>query len=618
MDGPASTFANGPLAALAGAASGTAPQGRWLAPAAPLELAAALAAGTALSWALTGHVFGHNNNVFHLPILAGLAGEPGFAGDAFVQSLVRFSSGLWMLLAGSDAWWPAPLALPLLLAASKLLTLCGLLAVARALGLAGRGPSWLFVALMAATPLLQGTAYAGHGGLFIEHFSHSELANGLTLLMWWAGLRRRHGLALALDGGVFFLNAFMAAWNLLPWLWLLLGEARRDGPREQVGIGRAGRQGSEGAAARTVLRARALPLLGGLAVAALLAAPVLVRAWTSGLVDPAPAGFDARAFVRSYYPYHFLSSEMPLAQWLGLAVVAAAALVGLARLGPGARGLRRIFFGYAIVYAIGVLLPLVSDARFVINLHLLRVSVHAHFIAAIALGLLLVMSTSAQPGRRAGLALALLTARPALAGVLLWPLWRLTLVRRALQRPAMLQRLRAAPGVAALSARPWLLPAAAVLAVVTWQAATLPARFERLHARVESAAHWQALAQRIGALTPPGAQVLLPLETESWLPPDAGSGVFEYASHRSVWVDWKRGAAALWQPALHAQWRRRVDEVGALGSWPERLAYAADRGLAMVVGRCDDLPAELAPQLEPQLRAGHLCALRPGGAAGGR
>ena len=104
---------------------------------AALELGTLVMAGTALSWLCTGHVFGHSNNVFHLPIVAGLAARPGFENDAFVQSLAGFASGLWMLFEGADAFWPAPALFAFGLAVSKALTLLGLVAVARTVGTVG-------------------------------------------------------------------------------------------------------------------------------------------------------------------------------------------------------------------------------------------------------------------------------------------------------------------------------------------------------------------------------------------------------------------------------------------------------------------------------------------------
>jgi len=589
---------------------------RWPARAATwLEWAACVAAGTALSWWMTGHVFGRSNNVFHLPIAAALGERAGFAQDPFVQSLAGFASGLWMVLEGSDAWWPAPSLFAWGLVASKALTLAGALAVARALGLAGFWPSAAFVGVLATTPLLQGTAYAGHGGLFVDYFSHSELANGFALLMARALLTRRLGAALALLGAIGFLNAFMAAWSVLPWAVTAWAAWRERRPATAIATSLAAR-------AAPGQRSHSLALGLGAAAAVALLAPVAWRLATIGAAGPA-AEVDLRAFVRDYYPYHFLAGEMPAGQWLGLAAVLAAAFVGLhwLRGAPGGpdepgvaapdalaalerrvRDLRRILLAYVAVYAMGLVAPLLSAAPWLIQLHLLRVSVHFHFIAAIVLALLLVRAGGTPGWQRLVLAPALLTVRPAL--VLLLPAWLLSqrLSRRPPRAPAPG---RLTWGGAALVARVTLvtLVAFGVLGVML---ARVPARLAEQAALQASSRVWRELAQGIGERTPPGSAVLLPLASDTG-PGDAGSGAFEYFSGRPVWVDQKRGAAVLWQPAYHATWRQRRDEVAALADVPQRLAYASTHGLAMVVERCDALPAGR----EPELRAGPWCALRP-------
>ena len=73
----------------------------------------AAAVGTLLSMARTGHVSGVGNNMFHLPLLAGLAGMPQFAHDPFIQTLPYYASGFWLALVGMA---PGDGAFPLLLA----------------------------------------------------------------------------------------------------------------------------------------------------------------------------------------------------------------------------------------------------------------------------------------------------------------------------------------------------------------------------------------------------------------------------------------------------------------------------------------------------------------------
>jgi hypothetical protein len=106
---------------------------------------------------------------------------------------------------------------------------------------------------------------------------------------------------------------------------------------------------------------------------------------------------------------------------------------------------------------------------------------------------------------------------------------------------------------------------------------------------------WSTLGTWVRQATPRDAAFLIPpatFKSESGLTPaDTGemmSTVFEYAAHRVVWVDFKRGAAAMWSPSYYETWHRRVAETEALTSHQARLAYARDNDLAYVVEVCLD------------------------------
>lgn len=139
----------------------------------------AAVAGTLLSMARTGLVSGISNNMLHFPILAGLAKLPQFAADPFIQSLRYYSSGLWLALAGAA---PGDAAFPLLLGlavASRFLALVGFLACANVIGIRDRKGRLLFAVLIAFSSVMNGYSAAGQGGLFINYFTHSELANAV-------------------------------------------------------------------------------------------------------------------------------------------------------------------------------------------------------------------------------------------------------------------------------------------------------------------------------------------------------------------------------------------------------------------------------------------------------
>ena len=99
------------------------------------------------------------------------------------------------------------------------------------------------------------------------------------------------------------------------------------------------------------------------------------------------------------------------------------------------------------------------------------------------------------------------------------------------------------------------------------------------------------------------------------MPPPTGAdialsrtGVFEFVSHRCVWVDFKRGAAVMWTPSYYQIWRSRVTDIEGLGSFGERVAYASRHGIGYVIDLCRDEPANV----EAVFRTRHLCVVRVG------
>ncbi|AWN35835.1 hypothetical protein [Methylobacterium radiodurans] len=526
------------------------------------------AAGALVSVALTGFVLGASNNLFHLPIVAGLADEPQFGADAFVQSLRFFASGIWLLLRGSaaqvDPYWLF-LALHVL---SRFLTILGLLLCAGQLGIRGRNQKILFTALVCLAPMLRGVSYAGAGGLFLNVFTHSEIANGLSLLMIWCLVTGRITAGLALNGLVFFVNAFVAVWNAVP-IALICGYGLATGRLDRAGL----------------VRSAAL----GLALAAVPVLPVVLNV----LANPSfgrPAGFDYPTFLRDFYPHHFLIGEVPAGQLVSVAALLLLANLSLWRLRSRSAPFLAALWGYMAVYALGMVVPLLTSSPAVLNLHLLRVSTVFHLLAALgSLALLTRMLHRRMPLHARATALLLFcllcTLRPLtlLAPLLLLPrrpprLW-LDLFRRRV--PA---RAAGAAGLAALAC------AAALIGGLTLKGWAHNRRVAQV------AAEWEALGRWARSGTAPDAIFLVPVigapdlaEVLRDVPreiQEAGTSRFEYASHRRVWVDFGRGAAVMWHPGYHAEWRSRTRAVAALRTLPERRAYATANGIAYVVERC--------------------------------
>jgi hypothetical protein len=80
------------------------------------------------------------------------------------------------------------------------------------------------------------------------------------------------------------------------------------------------------------------------------------------------------------------------------------------------------------------------------------------------------------------------------------------------------------------------------------------------------------------------------------------SGIFESISHRSVWIDFRDGAAAMWSPSYYPLWHRRIAEINALTSYQEKLAYAKANNIGYIVDACASSGAT-----GPVFSTGRLC-----------
>ena len=536
-----------------------------------LLITAALGGG--FSILCTGVVFGYGNQLFHLPIVGALYDLPQFQNDPFIQSLRNFASGIWQVLAGIDRFVPPEPLLAAALWASRTLTLFACLLIARDWGLSSPRQALALVACLALTPLLHGIAYAGNGGLFINTFSHSELANGVTLLMLHALQRRQIGPAVATLGVVFFLNAFMAVWNAVAFLVVLACLPDRRALLKPAAL------------ARTVV---------GALVAVGLAMPVLPRLMQVFSATPAPVPYDYEAYLLGYYPYHFIASSISWTHWIALSLVVAMGWLALRAIGPRARIHKAAIVGYGVVYAIGVMLPALTHLPTLLNLHLLRVSVNFHLLAALSVCWLVVRDLGSATASRPRILTALL-AVCSLTHVYLLP--GVVLVLWLSARPCRAEVWRS---------RGW--ERAALVVVLVHALLSMWRHQTQSSVLREGLAEWAAVAAAVQRDSAPDAIVLIPVDAS--MQSDAGGGAsgFEYLSKRQVWIDTKRGAAVMWQPSYHTEWSARLRETAALHTWDDRQRYASERGIGYIVDTCDGLPDRLAIGLV--VRTAHLCAVR--------
>lgn len=546
-----------------------------------------LAVATLVSILYSGIVPFFNNNIYHLPILRADYDLPQFAGDAFVQSLRHFSSGFWLIFAGSASWIEPKLLLLSAFGLSRLLLMAAALHFARSFGYAGLRFSALFLLLIAVSPLARGYAPGG-GGLNIDYFTHSEVANATLLLSLSLTVRGRMALSVWFACVTFFLNAFMAVW-LAP-LWLAIAVWRSL---------------SEGDPVRNQIRG----ILIGMSCGLPLLIPVL---WTivEGSKVAGTPDYSYADYLRGFFPYHFFLDSLPWDDRFRLAVLSLVAVLVPFLLREKAGAFRAAGFAALVLLCIGSVMPLVTGSRFLLNLHFIRSAVLIQWLAVLGTAMVAAGWTcSAEPTARrvAGLLLAALMiigapALPMMVVILTLGIWGSRFLPPLMDRPLALTIGKAALASAlAFSVSSALVPSVRNSGNL-WAISTA----------------WERIGSWVAANTAPESVLLLPVGTET-PPPDASplarnlaydvTGFFATAG-RSVWTNYKFGAAPMWAPQTYAVWRARYDAVRNLTSAADRIAYAAAHGISHVVTYCD-------PAVAPLLlhRAGDLCiyAARPPG-----
>ena len=553
--------------------------------------------GTLLSVCVTGYLFAVNNNLFHLVIVADLFDEPQFIDDLFIQSMRYYAAGPWILLRGSASWIDPFWLFLALFIFSRLLSFIGFLACSHILGLYGLARQLLFVILVAVTFLMEGTSLAGGGGLFIEYFGHSEIGNGLFLLVIYAVLRGRVVTALGLVGLTFFVNAFFGVWTAAVALVLVI-----------YAFGRGEIAGRSLLASATI----------GSLIAILLAAPVIANI----LQNPEfgkPISFDYVDYLRDYDPIHslFASNRNRFASKIGLALIS---FVGLSafRLGwPNDRRFTAALLTCIATYVIGIFAPLVTHSPIVLNLHLLRSSTLIHELTALACSALATRWWfDTDHLRRYVLAPCLLfvLSVPPIGGEIKYALIGLLSAFFVVAiTPKLMAYVRSSFGR-------WIKERTGLQTIaVLWLAGVVA--FDILHsfreARKSNAwiAEWHQIGEWARENTDSRSVFLIPFfnYTEvkrQWTESQIGSTYsigFEYVSHRRVWVDYKRGAAAMWTPSYYPTWRRRVTEVFALESIDEQLAYAQAHGISYVI----DIPTS-GCQRQPVFHTARICVYKAG------
>lgn len=539
----------------------------------------------------TGYLVGVRNHVYILPIVNALYDESQFANDSFIQSLRYYSSGPWILLSGIakhlNIYWLF-LCLDFL---SRFIAFTGFLACATTICLKERREMTLLAALLCTTSLLRGQSLAGDGGLFIDYFTHSEIANGLTLLIIFFLIRGRLLAALVTNGLVFFTNAFIGVWNAVPIAAITLAIAVR---------GEVSR--------RDIL----LKGLIGSLLAILLATPVIRNILTNPDFGNT-LNFDYVAYLEEFWPYHFIFDDIATYEKIDLASLLGLGIASFVALGKRSRLFLIAIASFSAVYVVGIIVPHVTHSALLLNLHLLRVSTMLQLLTAFgALALATKWWFAEDPIFR-------FFFSPVLILLLCSPI-KMTSIQPALNSTVAIF-------IIASSFRPnvqkripqWLFSerlklkylsltlVAAGFLVITTKHVISDAHAEAWFAEWKTVGNWVELN------TEPKAIFIIPTWNFRGNPQQAPpgtdwdeailtSGAFELIAHRSVWIDFRGGAAVLWSPSYYEQWRRRVIEINAATSFAARRAYAKANGIGYIIDVCERYPAS-----RPVFRTERLC-----------
>jgi hypothetical protein len=517
------------------------------------------------SLAISGFIFPTDNNLFHLPIVLNLYDEPQFAQDSFIQSLRHFASGFWMLLEGSASGMDPGWMFLLLAFASRLLSIAGFLACASLFGLNGRRERVIFAALICATFLLQGYSRAGGGGLFINHFTHSEIANGVFLLGLAFLLSGWVGTAVALTGLTFFINAFMGVWAACIFAPILAVQV--------LGASLSW---------RPVLARASL----GAMPASLAAAPVVLTVISHPEFGEPPT-FDYLGYLKDRSPYHFIFEANSLKDRAALGLITTCGFCASYVLGNAGRLLMIALAAACALYAVGIVVPLVSSSRLLINLHLMRAGTLMHLLSALAIAVLATswLCQSDPVKTLMGSALAVAMASPIrVAGLAAL----IAILGYCLLDPSLgrLHRVLGSwRGVGAKARYGAYVFVAGAMTFLFWSHRTTNLEI------AEFIAEWRQMATWARANTPTDSIFLVPVanwRTQLSLDESAGaySAGFEAASQRRVWVDFKRGSAVMWSPSYYHEWRQRVDEASALKTFEDKLDYARRNDVDYVIEGC--------------------------------
>jgi hypothetical protein len=518
--------------------------------------------GSLLSIAITGFVFGVDGNEFHLPIVGSLYNESQFTDDPFIQSLRHFASGVWLLLEGVDRYvdpyW-------IFLGGhflSRFLSFAGFLFCADMLGVRTNKQRTAFTIILALSGLLTTYSYVGRGGIFLNYFNHSEVANGLSLICLGFLCRKNLIWTYASNGIVFFVNAFIGIWNFVPMLLVTSSLYLNKKMNLKKIISHS---------------------LIGFGVFTALASPVILKILSNPEFGK-EINFDYIAYLIEYFPRHFLIEAAGPREQLAAVLVVVLGMVCFHKIGTSARFFKIALVGYALVYLLGIFLPYFTHNNAILNLHLLRVSTFFHLLAALGSATLAVkwlgdedkyISYFLAPT----LIVLLCFKQSAALSPIFIVIFSSVYLRGSILR-FFLSRIASYFAILALIFTLFFLPSIIFINNLHNQNIS---KEENEFSLIGIWARTHTAQNAIFLIT---AAPDYDAHIQTQAPLKYSSAIFQYASHRRVWVNWKSGAAVMWSPSFYYTWVKRIRDVQALQSLEDALIYAKKNSINYLIDKC--------------------------------
>jgi len=557
-----------------------------------------------ISVAVTGFQFGINNNVFHIPYVLQYGNLPIFENDALYSSLEKFTSLIWPILRLISTEGNVEQVFLISHLISRLVAFLALYWFFKENGITRLATLLLALTTTAVCPWLLNGSVGGHG-LFVQYFTHSEATWGPLIAALVAAQLGKLRLAAAFAGAVFLINAFVGIWLAIILAATIAGNAnqRRDWTL----------------------------LVQSISTFILICAPVVI--WiVLAIKDKATVpDYSYIEYVRAYYPGHFLIESMSLYAIGKLSIIAYCGFIA-AYIGNFRKFWFFVLGTLVALLVIGSVLPYIFNNRFVFNLHLLRSAGVLEFVSiilSISASLAVITEAKATASMRAAAVLvvgSLITFQTGPMSLLFCAasLTFLALIRLRDTASKLVRGFTAIPFkqvnhlaallvIAAITAD-FLSDGVSVSTVARWFL-ILSIMFIAIRIRdlqgIRAAPlviMWALLAGLVvitnfGWGTTDSAEKSVKQKEErsemlQWVREshlmgpflfpvhNPYRGIFDYFQLRTrkpVWVDWKQGAAVMWEPSFYWQWMPRFEEVNSLRTRDEFVGYATQKGIPYLV-----------------------------------